>query len=239
MTEDVLRRALEPFFTTKIEGNGTGLGLSAVDNFVKQAGGFVTIESRPGAGTTVTLSLPRAAAAGTESHLTAPSDDAPRGDGEVVLVVEDDDRVREVTLKRVEALGYVAEEARSAADARSAKPRRPRLTSSGRSASVPAMRMSTYGVCFSLLADSDLRSVFVRDIRVELLRPGRCLAGSELPCAGQWHAAVRRLKDQIRHDANALPASPVFPGLRRRRRIALPGEARDRLVLVSSSRLSA
>ena len=118
MTEDVLRRALEPFFTTKIEGNGAGLGLSAVDNFVKQAGGFVTIDSRPGAGTTVTLSLPRAAAAGTESHLTAASDDAPRGNGEVVLVVEDDDRVREVTLKRVEALGYVAEEARSAADAR-------------------------------------------------------------------------------------------------------------------------
>ena len=53
------------------------------------------------------------------------SDDAPRGDGEVVLVVEDDDRVREVTLKRVEALGYVAEEARSAADARA------RLTAGG------------------------------------------------------------------------------------------------------------
>ncbi|MBV9288312.1 MAG: PAS domain S-box protein, partial [Hyphomicrobiales bacterium] len=117
MSEDVLRHALEPFFTTKIEANGAGLGLSAVDNFVRQAGGFVTIKSQPGAGTTVTLSLPRAAAAGTESHLALP-DDAPRGDGEVVLVVEDDDRVREVTLKRVEALGYVAEEARSAAEAR-------------------------------------------------------------------------------------------------------------------------
>src|SRR5271157_3332611 len=125
MTEQVLRRALEPFFTTKLEGNGAGLGLSAVDSFVKEAGGFVTIKSRPGAGTTVTLSLPRAAEAGTESHPTARSDDAPRGDGEVVLVVEDDDRVREVTLKRVEALGYVAEEARSAADARA------RLTAGG------------------------------------------------------------------------------------------------------------
>jgi two-component system, chemotaxis family, CheB/CheR fusion protein len=125
MKEDVLRRALEPFFTTKLEGNGAGLGLSAVDSFVKEAGGFVTIKSRPGAGTTVTLSLPRAAEAGTESHPTARSDDAPRGDGEVVLVVEDDDRVREVTLKRVEALGYVAEEARSAADARA------RLTAGG------------------------------------------------------------------------------------------------------------
>jgi len=125
MKEDVLRRALEPFFTTKVEKNGAGLGLSVVDNFVKEAGGFVSIDSRPGAGTTVTLSLPRSAKAGAVSHPVKHSDDAPRGDGEVVLVVEDDDRVREVTLKRVEALGYVAEEARSAADARA------RLTAGG------------------------------------------------------------------------------------------------------------
>jgi PAS domain S-box-containing protein len=125
MSEDVLRRALEPFFTTKPEQDGAGLGLSAVDSFVKGAGGFVTIESRPGAGTMVKLSLPRAVEAETVLHLTARSDDAPRGDGEVVLVAEDDDRVREVTLKRVEALGYVAEEARSAADARA------RLTAGG------------------------------------------------------------------------------------------------------------
>ncbi len=125
MKEDVLRRALEPFFTTKVEKNGAGLGLSVVDNFVKEAGGFVSIDSRPGAGTTVTLSLPRSAKAGAVSHPVTHSDDAPRGDGEVVLVVEDDDQVREVTLKRVEALGYVAEEARSAADARA------RLTAGG------------------------------------------------------------------------------------------------------------
>ena len=125
MKEDVLRRALEPFFTTKVEKNGAGLGLSVVDNFVKEAGGFVSIDSRPGAGTTVTLSLPRSAKAGAVSHPVKRSDHAPRGDGEVVLVVEDDDRVREVTLKRVEALGYVAEEARSAADARA------RLTAGG------------------------------------------------------------------------------------------------------------
>ena len=106
MKEDVLRRALDPFFTTKPEGDSAGLGLSAIDNFAKEVGGFVSIESRPGAGTTVTLSLPRAVEAGTELRLTTPPDDAPRGEGEVVLVVEDDDRVREVTLKRVEALGY-------------------------------------------------------------------------------------------------------------------------------------
>ena len=118
MQEDVLRRALDPFFTTKAEGRGAGLGLSAIDNFVKEAGGFMWIESRPGAGTTVTLYLPRAVETGTVSHAPTHRDDLPRGNGQVVLVVEDDDEVREVTLKRVEALGYVAEEARSAADAR-------------------------------------------------------------------------------------------------------------------------
>ena len=125
MKEDVLRRALEPFFTTKPEGDSAGLGLSAIDDFAKEVGGFVWIESRPGAGTTVTLSLPRALDAGPVSRLTTSPDDAPRGDGEVVLVVEHDDRVRELTLKRVEALGYVAEEARSADEARA------RLTAGG------------------------------------------------------------------------------------------------------------
>ena len=125
MKEDVLRRALDPFFTTKPEGEGAGLGLSAIDSFAKAAGGFVSMDSRPGAGTTVTLSLPRALGAGTVSRMTTPHDSAPRGDGEVVLVVEDDDRVREMTLKRVEALGYVAEEARSADEARA------RLTAGG------------------------------------------------------------------------------------------------------------
>lgn len=125
MKEDVLQRALDPFFTTKPEGDSAGLGLSAIDNFAKEVGGFVSIESQPGAGTTVTLSLPCAAGARSLSRSTTSHDGAPRGDGEVVLVVEDDDRVREVTLKRVEALGYVVEEARSADEARA------RLTAGG------------------------------------------------------------------------------------------------------------
>ena len=125
MKEDVLQRALDPFFTTKPEGDSAGLGLSAIDNFAKEMGGFVSIESQPGAGATVTLSLPRAAGTGSLSRATTSNDNAPRGDGEVVLVVEDDDRVREVTLKRVEALGYVVEEASSADEARA------RLTAGG------------------------------------------------------------------------------------------------------------
>jgi signal transduction histidine kinase len=58
MTPEVLSRALEPFFTTKGEGRGTGLGLAQVQTLVRQSGGSVQIDSAPGAGTTVTLRFP-------------------------------------------------------------------------------------------------------------------------------------------------------------------------------------
>ena len=63
MSDDVKARAFDPFFTTKGVGKGTGLGLSMVYGFVKQSGGHVQIVSRPGAGTTVTIYLARAAGA--------------------------------------------------------------------------------------------------------------------------------------------------------------------------------
>ncbi len=114
MRKEVLEQAAEPFFTTKLEGRGTGLGLSSVNNFVTQAGGFVVLESRSGAGTTVHLYLPRAP---IKKEAETPARNVPYGDGEVVLVVEDDERVLDVTLNRVEALGYVAEAARSGEEA--------------------------------------------------------------------------------------------------------------------------
>jgi CheY-like chemotaxis protein len=117
MTPEVLRRALEPFFSTKAEGKGVGLGLSGVHAFVERAGGFVTIESREGNGTTVSFHLPRAPAEARSSLGAGAEEEALLGDGEIVLVVEDDEPVREVTLKRVEALGYVVESARSGAEA--------------------------------------------------------------------------------------------------------------------------
>jgi PAS domain S-box-containing protein len=97
MSDVVRRRAFEPFFTTKEAGRGTGLGLSTVYGFVRQSHGAVALESSPGAGTTVTLYLPRSQAAPAE----APADDAfapapALPPGLNVLLVEDDAEVREV-----------------------------------------------------------------------------------------------------------------------------------------------
>lgn len=117
MSADVLERATEPFFTTKMVGRGTGLGLSGVRSFAVGAGGFVTIESREGEGTRVELLLPRAPADMQAERPLFKHDELPLGDGECVLVVEDDERVREMTLRRVEALGYVAESARTGSEA--------------------------------------------------------------------------------------------------------------------------
>jgi PAS domain S-box-containing protein len=117
MTPDVQERAFEPFFTTKEPGRGTGLGLSTLYGFAEQSGGHVTIDSKVGGGTTVRLYLPRA-------DIDAESADADESkaiplanDGETVLVVEDNPDVRELTLQRVEGLGYVVLEADSGASA--------------------------------------------------------------------------------------------------------------------------
>lgn len=118
MTEDVVARAFDPFFTTKDVGQGTGLGLSQVFGFVKQSGGHIKIYSEPGQGTSVKIYLPRRmAAAESESLPVAPSstaqDEAPSGRGETVLVVEDDDKVRQITVEVLLGLGYDVLEAAS------------------------------------------------------------------------------------------------------------------------------
>ena len=113
MTSDVAQRAIEPFFTTKAPGQGTGLGLSSVYGFVEQSGGHLTINSEVGKGTTISLCLPRAPAE-TSAAMTsaAAKEKVPQGNGEIVLVVDDNDQVREVTLKRIESLGYAVLEAK-------------------------------------------------------------------------------------------------------------------------------
>jgi PAS domain S-box-containing protein len=113
MDAEILQHAFEPFFTTK-EGRGTGLGLSTIYGFARQSGGHVDIKSAPGIGTTVDLYLPREAAAQVpKGGEAAPS--VPMAENcETILVVEDDPKLRELTLQRIEGLGYVVLEAENA-----------------------------------------------------------------------------------------------------------------------------
>ncbi|MGY8631339.1 PAS domain S-box protein [Bradyrhizobium sp. 14AA] len=112
---DILERVYEPFFTTKAEDKGTGLGLAMVYGFLKQSGGHVKIYSEVGAGTTVKLYFPRSAA--SEDTLVGPASGEVQGGAETVLVVEDDDEVREVAVSMLTELGYRVVKARDAASA--------------------------------------------------------------------------------------------------------------------------
>lgn len=103
MSDEVKERAFEPFFTTKEASRGTGLGLSTVYGFARQSRGTVALDSSPGGGTTVTLVLPRpAAAAERDARGAAP---LLPGRGLTVLLVEDDADVRAVVHGQLEALG--------------------------------------------------------------------------------------------------------------------------------------
>ncbi len=107
MSPDVLDRAFEPFFTTKDVGAGTGLGLSQVYGFVKQSGGHVRINSEVGKGTRVRLYLPRLQGAAEDDVQFAQDATPPRSKAsETVLVVEDDEGVRNHTLESLRDLGY-------------------------------------------------------------------------------------------------------------------------------------
>jgi len=116
MPDEVRERAFEPFFTTKASGRGTGLGLSTVYGFVKQSNGAITIDSAPGAGTTVTLYLPGVKAAPSRVDAT-PATDVPTPAGLRVLLVEDDPAVAAVARRFLEAATCQVTEARTAEQA--------------------------------------------------------------------------------------------------------------------------
>ena len=107
MTKDVLDCALEPFFTTKPVGQGSGLGLSMVYGFAKQSGGHLKIYSEAGRGTTVHLYLPKAPSDTVELvPAGATASNARARPGEVILVLEDDDMVRKLVVRVLNSLGY-------------------------------------------------------------------------------------------------------------------------------------
>jgi PAS domain S-box-containing protein len=111
MTPDVRDRVFEPFFTTKEKGRGTGLGLAMVYGFVKQSGGHVTLYSEPGHGTTFNLCFPRSQSLQQTGPTTSKESPAAAPAIETILVVEDDSRVRQLTIKRLKLIGYEVLEA--------------------------------------------------------------------------------------------------------------------------------
>ncbi len=113
MPPDVASRIFEPFFTTKEPGKGTGLGLSMVFGFVKQSGGHIYVYSEPGVGTTFRLYLPRNANGG-EDDIGPAVEDLLRGQGQTVLVVEDNPALRRIVVRQVDEIGYRALEADNA-----------------------------------------------------------------------------------------------------------------------------
>ena len=118
MSADVIAKAFDPFFTTKEVGKGTGLGLSQVYGFVKQTGGHVKIYSEPGEGTTVKIYLLRLMTAEDDVAEAETRAEIPLGEmDEVVLVVEDESAMRQLSVDALIELGYRVLEADGAAAA--------------------------------------------------------------------------------------------------------------------------
>ena len=119
MTPEVLAKAFDPFFTTKGVGAGSGLGLSQVYGFLKQSDGHVKIYSEPGVGTTVKLYFPRLSSPPPNNSLSGmdAARAVPAGDGRLVLVVEDEDEVRDLTVSILTELGYSVLAAADGSDA--------------------------------------------------------------------------------------------------------------------------
>jgi hypothetical protein len=111
-------RLFQPYFTTKEEGKGTGLGLAAVQSIVSQSGGGVWCESELGEGSRFFIRLPAVAEmAEVGGQAVGKLAEAPKGSAEVILLVEDEDQVRKLTARVLEELGYVVLEARDGREA--------------------------------------------------------------------------------------------------------------------------
>jgi CheY-like chemotaxis protein len=117
MSPTVRERALEPFFTTKAAGQGTGLGLAMVYGMIEQAHGHIEIDSTEGKGTTIRLLFPIAKEDGPKVIRRRGAQDFVRGNGEVVLVVEDNNDLRHAMVEQLRSIGYVPIEALDCAHA--------------------------------------------------------------------------------------------------------------------------
>lgn len=106
MTPEVVEKAFDPFFSTKDESRGTGLGLSMVYGFVQRSGGYIKIYSEPGRGTTLRIYLPRAEKEMEESEVAGPRRQEPQQGSETILIVDDEQALSEVAASHLESLGY-------------------------------------------------------------------------------------------------------------------------------------
>jgi len=116
MDEDTRQHIFEPFFTTKGLAKGTGLGLSMVYGTIKQSGGYILVDSEPDQGTSISIYLPRLTGEMMdEEHQILP---VLRGNGETIMVVEDEEAVRELTTKILQTAGYQVHSAVNGVEAR-------------------------------------------------------------------------------------------------------------------------
>ncbi|WP_168789005.1 hybrid sensor histidine kinase/response regulator [Paraburkholderia aromaticivorans] len=115
MTQEVMERAFDPFFSTKADGQGTGLGLSMAYGFVKQSGGHIRLYSEVGEGTTVRIYLPRST--GTAVETKARTQGTLKHGNETILVVEDDLKVQSTVVELLTGLGYAVLKANDAEQA--------------------------------------------------------------------------------------------------------------------------
>lgn len=116
MAKETLDNIFEPFFTTKHNGAGTGLGMATVYGIVKQSEGFINVYSEPGQGTTFKIYLPRSEEENAVTHMAAVSE-VQKGEGETVLLVEDEAAIVKLTSAMLEDLGYKVLAANSPAEA--------------------------------------------------------------------------------------------------------------------------
>jgi nitrogen-specific signal transduction histidine kinase/CheY-like chemotaxis protein len=108
MTKEVVEKIFEPFFTTKPQGHGTGLGLAVSIAIIRSHGGFMQVYSEPGHGSRFQVHLPAFSGADLAAAKSLHADELQleRGDGQLVLVVDDEDAIRQVTRRTLEAHGY-------------------------------------------------------------------------------------------------------------------------------------